>query len=328
MSTSGKSNKLTAVARFIARRCLQAVPLLVIVSALVFLLVHAAPGGPLAIYLANPNVRPEDLERLQRALGLDRPLWQQYWKWLWSFARGDWGYSFSDGRPVASRIFERVPATLELVGASLACAIAVTMPVGILAGIRRGRWFDRLTTIVSTVGVSVPGFWFGLLLQMTFAVGLGWLPSSGRAAPGGGDVLDHLQHLLLPTAVLAFVLAAGWSRYLRGSMLETLSLPFIVSAHARGLPARRVVLRHALRNALGPLIAIVAVDAALLVSGAVVTESVFAWPGLGSLFTEALARRDYTVLMALLMLSASAVIAFNVVADLAHAVIDPRVTVP
>ncbi len=315
------------MARFVARRCLQAVPLLVIVSALVFLLIHAAPGGPLAIYLANPNVRPEDIERLRRALGLDRPLWQQYWTWLWAFARGDWGYSFSDGRPVAARILERVPATLELVGASLACAIGLTMPTGILAAVRRGRWFDRLTTIASMAGISLPGFWFGLLLQMIFASGLGWLPSSGRVTPGGGDVVDHLRHLLLPTTVLAVVLASGWSRYLRGSMLETLSLPFIVSARARGLPARRVVLRHALRHALGPLIALVTVDAALLVSGAAVTESVFAWPGLGSLFTEALARRDYTVLMALLMLSASAVVAFNVVADFAHAVIDPRVAV-
>ena len=311
--------------RFVARRCLQAFPLLVIVSALVFALIHAAPGGPLAIYLGNPNVRPQDLERLRRALGLDRPLWQQYWSWLWAFARGDWGYSFSDGRPVVARILERIPATLELVGASLACATALTMPAGILAAIRRSRWFDRLTTTASMAGISLPGFWFGLLLQMIFAVGLGWLPSSGRAAPGGGDFIDHLQHLVLPTGVLAFVLASGWSRYRRGSMIETLSLPFIVSARARGLPAARVVLRHALRNALGPLIAIVTVDAGLLVSGAVVTESVFAWPGLGSLFTEALARRDYTVLMALLMLSSAAVVAFNVVADLAHAVVDPRV---
>jgi peptide/nickel transport system permease protein len=313
--------------RFLARRCLQAVPLLLVVSTLVFLLIHAAPGGPLAIYLANPNVRPADIERLRRALGLDRPLWQQYWSWLWAFVRGDWGYSFSDGRPVVARILERVPATLELVGVSLACALALTMPAGILAAVRRGGWFDRLTTAASIAGVSLPAFWFGLLLQMIFAVGLGWLPSSGRATPGEADAVDHLQHLLLPTAVLAIVLASGWSRYLRGSMLGTLSLPFITSARARGLTERRVVLRHALRNALGPLIALVTVDAALLVSGAVVTESVFAWPGLGSLFTEAIARRDYTVLMALLMLSASAVVAFNIVADLAHALVDPRVPV-
>jgi peptide/nickel transport system permease protein len=318
---------VSVLARFVARRCLQALPLLLVVSMLVFLLIHAAPGGPLAIYLANPNVRPADIERLRRALGLDRPLWQQYWTWLWAFAHGDWGYSFSDGRPVAVRIVERLPATLELVAVSLTCALALTMPAGILAAVRRGGWFDRAVAIASGAGVSLPAFWFGLLLQMIFAVGLGWLPSSGRTTPGGGDVVDHVQHLLLPTAVLAIVLASGWSRYLRGSMLETLAQPFIVSVRARGLSASRVVLRHALRNALGPLIALVTVDAALLVSGAVVTESVFAWPGLGSLFTEALARRDYTVLMALLMLSAAAVVAFNVVADFAHALVDPRVPV-
>jgi len=313
------------VHRFVARRVLQAVPLLVIVSALVFLLIHAAPGGPLAIYLANPNVRPEDIERLRRALGLDRPIWQQYWSWLWAFARGDWGYSLSDGRPVAARILERVPATLELVGTSLACAIVLTVPSGILAAMHRGGWFDRLLTIASMAGISLPGFWFGLVLQMIFAVGLGWLPSSGRATPGGGDIVDHLRHLLLPTTVLASVLASGWSRYLRGAMLETLSQPFIVAVRARGVPPHRVVLRHALRHALGPLLAVVTVDAALIVSGAVVTESLFAWPGLGTLFTEAIARRDYTVLMALLMLAGSAVVAFNIVADLAHAAIDPRV---
>jgi len=311
--------------RFLARRFVQAVPLLFLVSAVVFLLIHAAPGGPLAIYLANPNVRPADIERLRRALGLDRPLWQQYWTWLWAFVRGDWGYSFSDGRPVVARIVERLPATIELVAVALACALALTMPIGIGAAVRRGRWFDRAATIASMAGVALPAFWFGLLLQMIFAIGLGWLPSSGRATPGGGGLVDHLQHLLLPTAVLAIVLASGWSRYLRGSMIETLSQPFVAAARARGVPERRVVLRHALPNALGPLIALVTVDAALLVSGAVVTESVFAWPGLGSLFTEALARRDYTVLMAMLMLSASAVVAFNLAADVAHAIVDPRV---
>jgi peptide/nickel transport system permease protein len=318
---------VSVLSRFLARRCLQALPLLIGVSVLVFALIHAAPGGPLAIYLANPNVRPADIERLRRALGLDRPLWQQYWTWLWAFARGDWGYSFSDGRPVVARIAERVPATVELVGISWLCALALTMPAGVLAAMRRGRWLDRMTMAVAVAGISLPAFWFGLLLQIVFAVGLAWLPSSGRATPGQSDLIDQLQHLVLPTAVLSIVLASGWSRYLRGSMIETLSRPFILSGRARGLSERRVVLRHALRNALGPLIALVAVDAALLVSGAVVTESVFAWPGLGSLFTEALARRDYTVLMALLMLSATAVVVFNIVADVAHALIDPRVPV-
>jgi peptide/nickel transport system permease protein len=288
-------------------------------------LLHAAPGGPLAVYLANPNVRPEDIERLRRALGLDRPLWQQYWTWLVAFARGDWGYSFSDGRLVSTRILERLPATIELAGVALAIAVAIALPSGIHAAARRRRWFDKLSGSLAVAGISLPAFWFGLILQIVFAVMLGWLPSSGRSSPGG-DALDHLQHLVLPAAVLAAVQAAAWSRYLRASMIETFGQPFVTAARARGIPDRRVRLRHALRPSLGPALTVVMMDAALVVSGAVVTESVFAWPGLGSLFTESLARRDYTVLMALLLLGSAAVIALNIVADAMHALLDPRVT--
>jgi peptide/nickel transport system permease protein len=313
------------IARFLARRCLQALPLLLVISVLVFLLIHAAPGGPLAMYLANPNVRAEDIERLRRALGLDRPLWIQYWSWLAAFVRGDWGYSFSDGRPVLTRVAERLPATIELSAVSLVGALIMTLPIGVASGIRRGRWLDRATTAIATVGISLPAFWFGLFLQIAFSTGLGWLPSSGRSTPGDGDVFDHVQHLVLPASVLIVVQAAAWSRYLRGSVIDTLSEPFVAAARARGIPRRQVLLRHVLRNAIGPVLAVVMVDAALLVSGAVVTESVFAWPGIGSLFTEALARRDYTVLMALLMLTSTAIVALNLIADLAHALVDPRV---
>jgi peptide/nickel transport system permease protein len=270
-------------------------------------------------------VRPEDIERLRRALGLDRPLWVQYWAWLSAFVRGDWGYSFADGRPVLTRVAERVPATLELVGVSIAAAAAIAVPASVRSAVRRGRLFDRTATALSIAGISLPAFWFGLILQIVFAVGLGWLPSSGRTTPGDGSFADHLQHLVLPAAVLAMVQAAAWSRYLRASLIETLAQPFIASARARGIPARQVVFRHALRNALGPVLAVVLVDAALLVSGAVVTESVFAWPGLGSLFTEALARRDYTVLMALLMVTSAAVVVLNLAADVVHALVDARV---
>jgi len=308
----------------VLRRAAQSIPLVLLVSVLVFALLHAAPGGPLAIYLENPGVRPEDIERLRRSLGLDQPLHIQYVKWLTGFLRGDWGFSLSDGRPVAQRMLERVPATLELAGASLAIALLAALPSGILSAIRRGGWFDRITGVAALAGVSLPVFWFGLVLQLSIAITLGWLPSSGRSSVFDDGAVDRLRHLVLPAIVLAAVHAAAWSRYLRSSMIGILSQRFIVAGASRGVPRRTILLRHALRNAAGPLLTILFMDAALLVSGAVVTESVFAWPGLGSLFTEALARRDYPVLMAFLMVTSVAVIVLNLVADLAHRTLDPR----
>lgn len=309
----------------ILRRVAQAIPLLLIISILVFALLHAAPGGPLAIYLENPNVRPEDIERLKRSLGLDRSLPVQYMAWLRGFVMGDWGYSFADGRPVLTRMAERVPATLELIAASLIIAGVAAVPTGVLAAVRRRSIFDRAVTTLSLAGISLPIFWFGLLLQLLFAVSLGWLPSAGRTSMLGGDLADRLRHLVLPAIVLATVHAAVWARYLRSSMVTVLAQRFILAAHGKGVPPRAVFFRHALRNALLPFVTIVLLDAAIMVSGAVVTESVFAWPGLGGLFTEALARRDYTVLMAFLMVSSVTVIVLNLVADLSYRFLDPRV---
>jgi peptide/nickel transport system permease protein len=307
------------------RRLAQALPLLLLISILVFALIHAAPGGPLAIYLENPNVRPEDIVRLRRSLGLDRPLPIQYLAWLRGFVVGDWGFSYADGRPVIERIGERVPATIELICASLVIAGVAAVPAGVLAAARRRGVFDRAVTALSLAGISLPVFWFGLLLQLVLAVSLGWLPSSGRSSILGGDLADRLRHLVLPATVLAAVHAAAWSRYLRASMSEVLAQRFVLAAHARGVPSRTVFFRHALRNALLPFVTVILLDAAIMVSGAVVTESVFAWPGLGGLFTEALARRDYTVLMAFLMISSIAVIALNLIADLSYRALDPRV---
>lgn len=310
----------------ILRRVAQAVPLILLVSVLVFSLLHAAPGGPLTIYLENPGVRPEDIERLKRSLGLDQPLATQYVRWLTAFVRGDWGFSLSDGRPVATRMLERAPATIELAGTSLLVALLAALPLGIRSAVRRGGWFDRVGSVVSLAGVSLPVFWFGLVLQLTIAIGLGWLPSSGRTSAFDVTFIDRLRHIILPAIVLAAVHAAAWSRYLRVSMIGILSQRFIVAGEARGIPSRILLLRHALRNAAGPLLTVVLMDAALLVSGAVVTESVFAWPGLGGLFTEALARRDYPVLMAFLMVTSVAVIVMNLLADLVHRSLDPRTT--
>ena len=309
--------------RLAGRRALEAVPLLLVVSAIAFGLLQLVPGGPLEVYLSNPGVRPEDLDRLRRALGLDRPVWVQYASWLAAFARGDWGYSFSDGRPVLDRVVERLPASLELLAASLLLALAAALPAGVVAAVRARRAVDRAISATTSAAIAIPAFWLGLMLQIVFAIGLGWLPSSGRGPDG--DLPARLQHLVMPATVLAVVHGAAWSRYLRASLVEVLGALFLTAARARGLSSRERLARHALPNALAPVATVILLDAALLVPGAVVTESVFAWPGVGSLFTEALGRRDYTVLMAMLMVSSLAVIVFNLLADVVHAWLDPRV---
>lgn len=309
----------------VVRRVAQAIPLLLLLSVLIFALLHAAPGGPLAIYLENPNVRPADIERLKVSLGLDRPLPVQYLAWLRGFVTGDWGFSFTDGRPVVTRIAERIPATLELVSASLAVALLAAIPVGVITAVRKRAVVDRVTAALTVAGISLPAFWLGLLLQLVFAVWLGWAPSSGRSSLLGGGLGDRLAHLVLPATTLAVLHAAAWTRYLRSAMGEVLLQRFVLAARGRGVPARQVHYRHALRNALLPFFTVVMLDAAIMVSGAVMTESVFAWPGLGGLFTEALARRDYTVLMAFLMLSSVVVVVMNLLADLAARWLDPRV---
>jgi len=307
---------------FIARRVAQSIPLLLLVSLIVFALIHAVPGGPLALYLDNPNVRPQDIERLRHAMGLDRSLATQYVSWLGAFVQGDWGYSYADGRPVLSRLVERVPATLVLVGTSSMAAAVIALFAALL--VARRPALDRALLLLAVAGISLPVFWFGLVLQLVFSNWLGWLPSSGRTSFAGGDLLEQLRHLLMPAAVLAAAHAAGWMLYLRASLRTTGTTPLVPALRARGLDDARILQRHVLPLSLLPFVTVVLLDASIMASGAVVTESVFAWPGIGSLFTEALAKRDYTVLLAFLMSASCAVIVLNIVADIVVHVLDPR----
>ena len=308
--------------RLIARRILLALPLLLVISLLLFAVLHLVPGGPLSAYLENPNVRPEDIERLRRAMGLDRSLGQQYVSWLLAFIRGDWGYSYADGQPVMRRLLERLPATLQLVGSAVFVALLAAIPAGVYAAVKPR--VDRAASIVAVAGISLPVFWFGLSLQLLFAGLLGWLPSSGRSTFGGGGFGDTLAHLVMPATVLAVVLASAWMRYLRRTMRETLAEPFIGVARSRGVFERTLLWRHALMNAAPVFTTVVLLDASMLASGAVVTESVFAWPGVGSLFVDSLAKRDYAVLMAFLMCGSAVVVALNLVSDVVALWLDPR----
>lgn len=311
--------------RYLLLRVLGAVPLLFGVSLILFAVLHLAPGSPLDIYTENPAVTPEALERIRVALGLDQPLHVQYLSWVRSFALGDWGYSIRTSRPALQEALERLPATLILSGSAFVIALLVALPLGIVSAVRRYSLVDHTATLFSFVGISMPVFWLALMMQLLFAVELRWLPSAGVTTIGDGSLLDRLRHLVLPASVLSLAFIAGWSRYVRAAMIEVLSLDYVRTARAKGLGERLVTYRHALKNALIPVVTVVALDLAGLFSGAVITETVFAWPGLGRLFIESMNGRDYPVLLGLLMFGSFMLVLINLLTDLLYAALDPRV---
>ncbi|MCC6469494.1 MAG: ABC transporter permease [Alphaproteobacteria bacterium] len=311
---------------YVLRRILQAVPLMIGVSIIGFGLMHLAPGGPLAVYTLNPTITAQDIERIKVVFGLDQPVYVQYFKWALGMFTGSWGYTFFGGRPVLVVILERVPATLLLMGSALSIAIVVGMFVGILGAIRRYSVFDYLATTGAMFALSFPTFWFGLMAIYVFALQLRWLPSGGMYELGAeGEFFDLLRHLALPTMVLALVIVATWSRYTRSSFLEVIHQDYIRTARAKGLRAPAILFRHAFPNAVKPLIALLGVQLPFLFSGALVTETIFGWPGMGRLFVDALTMKEYPVLMGMMMFTAFFVIFSNLIADVAVAMIDPRI---
>ena len=307
------------------RRVLGAVPLLLAISLVLFIIVHLAPGGPLDIYADNPSVTPAALERIRHAFGLDQPLPLQYLLWLRSMVAGDWGYSIRSGQPVVAEIAQRLPATLLLGGTAMLLSLLMALPVGILAAVHQGRPLDRIVTLLSFCGISVPIFWLALLTQILFSIRLGWLPAAGYTTYGDASLADRAAHLVMPASVLALATGATWSRFLRASLAGTLRQPYMLTAFAKGHSLAGAVLRHALRNALIPFVTVAALDVASIFSGAVITETVFAWPGIGRLFVESMQGRDYPVLMGLMMLGSVGLVLTNIGADLVCAAIDPRI---
>ncbi len=310
---------------YIARRAGQACILLVLVSLVSYGIMNVAPGGPLAVYLHNPQVTPEKIEVLRVQLGLDRPWYGRYLAWLGGIARGHWGYSYYTGRPVLEMIAERLPATFVLMLSAFALAIALSFPLGVFAATHKYSWGDNLLSLGSFFAWAMPTFWFGLMLQLVLAVRLRLLPVAGMHEIGSTSILDLLRHLVMPGLVLGLGSIASWSRYLRSSVLEVLGQDYVRTARAKGLPGRRVLNRHVLRNSLIPIVTLMGLDLHVLFSGAVITESIFGWPGMGRLFLSALNNRDYPLQMAGLLISASLLIAGNLLADLAYAALDPRI---
>jgi peptide/nickel transport system permease protein len=314
------------VLQYIIKRLLQAIPLLIGVSIIGFGMMHLAPGGPLAVYTLNPTITAQDIERIKHVFGLDQPVHIQYIKWAYGIFTGNWGYTFFGGRPVLDVILERFPATLLLMGSGMSLAIIIGMLIGILGAVRRYSIFDYLATTGAMVALSFPTFWFGLMTIFIFSLKLGWLPSGGMFTLGGEeDILDLFRHLLLPTVVLALVLVAQWSRYSRSSFLEVIHQDYIRTAKSKGLSGARILLRHAFPNAVAPLIALAGIQLPWLFSGALVTETIFGWPGMGRLFVDALTMKEYPVLMGMIMITAIFVIIGNLLADVINALIDPRI---
>ncbi|MGC1451343.1 MAG: ABC transporter permease [Candidatus Sulfotelmatobacter sp.] len=310
---------------FLLNRLVQSLVLLLIVSIIGFAILNIMPGGPMAQYGLDPGMTQHDLARLKAQLGLDRPLWIQYLDWAWRLLQGNWGHSFRDGSPVLAVIAGHLVATLLLMGSSTAIAIAVGTWIGIRGATHRYSLSDYLATIGAMVALSIPTFWFGLVGIYIFSLRLGWLPVGNMYTIGDGTVLNYLHHLILPSIVLSLVHVAIWSRYMRTATLDAISQEFVKTARAKGLSERRILMKHVVGNALLPMITLAGMQLSSILTGALVTETIFTWPGMGRLFLDSLGYSDYPVVMGLLMFTAVFVILGNLIADVAVALVDPRI---
>jgi peptide/nickel transport system permease protein len=309
---------------FVARRLIHAVGVLLAVAVFTFLLVHAAPGGP--AIMTTMETTPDQIAAHRARLGLDQPLHVQFAKWMWNLVRGDFGRSFNDGRPVLDVLRERLPVTLLLGGAALVISLALALPAGIYSATHRGAAGDHFTTFLSFIGVSIPSFWFGIVLIIVFSVQLRWLPSSGMFTVGGADTLpNRLVHMIMPVLVLATGLLPQLVRYARSSMLEVLSRDYVRTARAKGLAASRVVYHHALRNALIPVVTVTGLLLPRVIGGAVITEQIFGWPGMGQLAIASTIGRDFPMVLGITVVIAGVVVATNLTVDLAYGWLDPRI---
>ncbi|MEQ1573494.1 MAG: nickel ABC transporter permease [Vicinamibacterales bacterium] len=301
--------------RFLARRVALTIPVLMGVATLVFSLIHLIPGDPAQAMLGEA-ASPQDVAELRTRLGLDRPLLEQYGTFLKDVVRGDLGQSIRTSRPVAAMILERMPATIELAAAAMLVAIVMALPLGIMAAVWRGTALDHGAMTLALLGVSIPNFWLGPLLALIFAVELGWLPVSGRGT---------LANLVLPALSLGAALSAILARMTRATLLEELREQYVVAARARGASRARALLRHAFRNSLVPIVTLLGLQLGALLTGAVITETIFSWPGIGRLLIQSIGFRDYPLVQGCILLIAVTYVAVNLATDLVYGLIDPRI---
>ena len=299
------------MARYLLHRLGQSLVLLLLVSLIGYSVLLLSPGGPMSQFALTPGISKEDLDRIAAQMGLDRPVVVQYADWLRHLLQGDWGRSFRDGQPVLSIIFGHLPATLLLMGTSTAIAVGLGTTIGILGAVRRHSVFDHASTVGAMIALSIPTFWFGLIAIYVFSLGLGWFPAGNMYTIGDASFADYAWHLVLPALVLALVDVAVWSRYMRTATLDVIHQDFVRTARAKGLTRRRVLLKHVVGNALLPMITLAGLQLPTILGGALVTETVFTWPGMGRLFLDSLGYSDYPV--------------GSLLADLVTALVDPRI---
>jgi peptide/nickel transport system permease protein len=313
-----------SVTAYIVRRLLLLVPLLLAISLLTFLLINLAPGDPISSRFGlNLNrLEPERIEQIREELGLNDPLPVQYLRYLRNLLRGDLGRSLSTNQPVAQEILSRLPATIKLTLAAMLFVVLIAMPLGIVSAVRRGSLVDNLAMGVALLGVSMPSFWFGIMLMLLFSLKLSWFPSTGQ---GDGTPMGDLKALVLPALTLGVGLMGLVTRLTRSSMLEVLGQDYMRTAHAKGLSGTIVLLRHGLRNALIPVVTVLGLQFASLLGGAVIIETVFAWPGIGRLAVNAIWRRDYPVIMGTVLMFSLIFVITNLIVDVIYTIIDPRI---
>lgn len=304
------------MAQYIIRRLLQLIPITLGILTLIFSLIHMIPGDP-AVQIAGEGARPEDVVAIRKALGLDQPLWSQYVHYLGRLAHGDLGVSFRTSTPVAQEIMQRYPATIELAFGAMFVAILVAFPLGMISAIYRNSWIDNVARFFALIGVSMPSFWFGPLLIIAFAINHTWFPVSGRD--------EGLRSLVLPAVTMGLALAAILTRMIRVSVAEELNQLYMTTAIAKGVTRVKAIFRHALKNALIPVITVLALQFGSLLTGAIITEQIFSWPGLGRLLITSINTRDYPQVQASILVIALTYILVNFVSDLLYAVVDPRI---
>ena len=314
---------------YLLRRLLIALPSLLGISVVLFTVLALAPGDPFSEMALNPNVPPEVQANLRKQFGLDDPIWQRYFRWLLAMLQGDWGFSFISRVNVDRLILSRVPVTLAIIGASQVLALMIALPVGIYSAARPYSWFDRIASTLAFIGFSLPTFFTGLLLILLFSIKLDWLPFVYRAdlaATGWDWWVQQIKQSAMPVAVLGFFQAAGWTRYVRSATLDVIRLDYVTTARSKGLRERAVILKHVVRNAMIPVVTLVALTLPQVFGGAVVTEQIFRVPGIGSLLIDAIQRNDLPVVMAVTFVLSCLVIAFNLIADVLYGWLDPRIS--